>query len=275
MKILSLDGGGVFGKAQSKVLSDACCWDKFDCFVGTSIGSSISAAAALGLPGLVTPQFFDQWMPRVFHRSWFRKFVPFTSKYPDDGLNESLQLIFGTAQMGDVKKPLFVTAADIGGRTLKVFDSTDFDDARLSMWEVIRTATAAETYFNSWKGYADGGVFANNPSMVGVAAASRVLKVQIPEIEMLSIGTGKSTTDGQREPRSMLQWGFWLVKALLRGASDDMHDYFVRSLPLKNYVRVQFLRDPDWQMDSPEDMDKAMAKWANDIAAGTAIVKGF
>jgi len=197
------------------------------------------------------------------------------SKYPDDGLNEALQSIFGTYRMGDVKKPLFITAANIGENTLKVFDSTNFDDARLMVWVVVRTAAAAETYFDPWKGCADGGVFANNPSMVGVAAASRVLKVPIPEIEVLSIGTGKSTSDGQREPRSMLQWGFWLVKALLRGASDDMHDYFVRSLPLKNYVRVQFLRDPDWEMDSPADMDKAMAKWANEIQTATTIVRGF
>ena len=275
MKMLCLDGGGVFGKAQSKILADANCWDKWDCFVGTSIGSAIAAAGALGLHNRVSPVFFDEWMPKVFHRSCLRRFVPFVSKYPDDGLNKALQTVFGTAQMGDVKKPLFVTAADIGGRTLRVFDSTDFDDARLLMWEVIRSATAAETYFDPWKGNADGGVFANNPSMVGVAAASRVLRVPIPEIELLSIGTGKSTKDGQREPRSMIQWGLWLVNALLRGASDDTHDYFVRSLPIKNCVRIQFLREPEWEMDSPEDMNAAMVEWDSEITVVTPVVRGF
>jgi patatin-like phospholipase/acyl hydrolase len=222
------------------------------------------------------PDFFDVWMPRVFRRVWWRKLLPLSvAKYSDEGLNAALQEMFDGANMGDAKRPLFVTAADLGSRTLKVYGSTDFDDARTPMWEVVRAATSAETYFNPWKGMADGGVFANNPSMVGVAASSRVLKVPLSELEVMSIGTGRSTKDGQREPRSIFQWGTWLVDALLTGASDDMHDYFVRSLPLKNYVRVQFLRDPDWKMDSPKDMDLAMAKWAPDITAATAVVRGF
>ena len=275
MKAVALDGGGVFGKAQSKILTDANCYEKFGCFVGTSIGSAISAAAALGIPDLVTPQFFDKWMPKVFHRNWLRKFNPFVSGYPDDGLNEALQYVFGTANMGDVKKPLFVTGINIGEETLKVFDSTDFDDARIPMWEVIRSATAAETYFNPWSGDADGGLFVNNPSMICVSAMSRVLKVPISEMEILSIGTGRSTKGGHREPHSKIQWGFWLVPAFLKGASDDMHDYFVRSLPVKNYVRIQFLRETGWEMDNPKDMDKAMVKWANDISLATTVVKGF
>lgn len=276
MKMLTLDGGGVFGKAQAKILADANCYDKFEVLAGTSIGSAIAAAVSLGLHKQVGPDFFDLWMPKVFHRSWLRGLVSFfVPKYPDAGLNEALQGMFGSALFGDAKKPLFVTAADIGRRTLKVYDSTNFDDARLPMWEVIRTATAAETYFAPWKGMADGGVFANNPSMVGVAAAARVLKVPLSSLEVLSIGTGRSTKDGQREPRSEWQWGRWLVQVLLNGASDDMHDYFVRSMPLKNYVRVQFLREDDWGMDSVKDMDAAMVKWAPDMAAAIPVVRGF
>ena len=36
MKILCLDGGGVFGDLQADVLSGVDALDKFDCFVGTS-----------------------------------------------------------------------------------------------------------------------------------------------------------------------------------------------------------------------------------------------
>jgi len=276
MKMLMLDGGGVFGKAQAKILSDANCSDKFDAYAGTSIGSALVAACSLGLQDKVGPDFFDWWMPRVFKRRWFGRLVSlFGPKYSDSGLNNALQFVFGSALMGDAKKPLFVTAADIGRRTLKVYDSTNFDDSRLPMWEVIRTATAAETYFPPWKGLADGGVFANNPSMVGVAAAARVLRMPLSSMEVLSIGTGRSTKEGHGEPRSEVQWGGWLVEALLDGASDDMHDYFVRSMPLKNYVRVQFLRGGDWEMDSVVDMDKAMDRWACEIALSVSVVRGF
>ena len=276
MKALCLDGGGVFGKAQAQMLKDADCCGKFDCFVGTSIGSAQAAAIAMGYQDKAGPEFFDDRMASVFESSAWRKLLKlFVSKYSDAGLNDALQSVFGGARMGDVKKPLFVTAADIGSRTLRVFDSTDFNDARLPLWEVVRMATAAETFFDPWKGMADGGVFANNPSMVGVAASSRVLKVPLAELEVLSIGTGRSTKDGQREPRSLVQWGRWLVPALLQGASDDMHDYFVRSMPIKSYVRIQFLRDDDWEMDSPADMQKAMAKWASDMMRAVPVIRGF
>lgn len=275
MKILSLDGGGVFGKAQAKILNDAQCWDKWGCFVGTSIGSVIASAAALGLQDKVSPSFFDGWMPKVFDRSWFRKFNPFVSKYPDDGLCKALQTVFGTALMGDAKRPLFVTAADIGRKTLKVFSSVDFDDARMPMWEVARSATAAETYFDVWKGLADGGVYANNPSMVAIAAVARVLGVRVEDMEVMSLGTGKSLDSGDVVPRGILQWAEWLIPAMLNGAANDMHDYFVRSLPLRNYFRVQFIRDSGWSLDSVEAMDDAMTKWAPEIVAATNMVKRF
>jgi hypothetical protein len=214
-------------------------------------------------------------MPEIFHRNWLRSLNPFTSRYPDDGINEVLQSLFDTALLWDVKKPLFITAADVGRKTLKVFDSSNFDDARIPIWEVVRSAAAAETYFASWKGYADGGVFANNPAMVAVAASSRVLKCGLQDMEILSIGTGKSTQEGKKNPESLFQWGSWLVGALLTGASDDMHDYFVKSLPVKRYERIQFLRDPEWRMDNPADMDKAMSKWAVDILVNVPTVKEF
>ena len=112
-------------------------------------------------------------------------------------------------------------------------------------WEVVRCATAAETYFPSQKGFADGGVFANNPSMVGVAAASKVLGVPIEEIELLSIGTGDRTVGSSSAPSSVFGWGDWLIGAMLDGASDKMHDYFVRSMPLKKYERIQFAGNSD------------------------------
>lgn len=276
MKMLSLDGGGVFGQAQARILEIADCYDKFECFAGTSIGSAQVAAIALGIPDRVGSQFFNEWMHVIFNRSLMRKCMfLFVSKYSDNGLNEALQSIFDGALFGDVKKPLFITTSDIGRRTIRVFDSTNFDDARVPMWEVVRSATAAETFFDSWKGLADGGVFANNPSMVLAAAASRVLKIPLNEMEILSIGTGRSTVDGQKVPRSMIQWGEWLVRALLTGASDDMHDYFVRSLPLKKYIRVQFLRDGDWKMDNIYDMDKAMEDWEYDIKKAIKVVEDF
>jgi len=272
MKILALDGGGVFGDLQAYVLKNVDALEKFDCFVGTSIGSAISAAIVLGKQGEVSTDFFHEKMPVVFKKSFFRYYWPFNSKYSDDGLNDTLQGFCGSYMLKDAKKPLFVTAANVGARTLKVFNS---EDNGWLMWEVIRCATAAETYFPSWKGYADGGVFANNPSMVGVSAASRILGAKIEDMEVLSIGTGDRTGAGSRGPKSVFKWGVWLVNALLDGASDKMHDYFVRSMPVKKYVRLQFPCRSHWKMDSPADMLTAEELLKDDLDRAAKVVEAF
>ena len=274
MKLLALDGGGVFGRIQSRILAEANCFDKFDAFVGTSIGAPQVLAISLGKQSLVRPEFFDKWMTQIFYRSWLRKTNPFMVKYDDKGLNAALQAIFGSSMLGDAKKPVFITAADIGQKTLKVFSSQSFDDKGWLAWEVCRAATAAETYFPAWKGYADGGIYANNPSMVGLAAVVRVLGAKMEDVEILSIGTGESSTS-VRPPSSRLGVAVWVLQAMLNGASDKMHDYFVKSLPVKKYTRIQFAADPKWEMDEPKNMYYAERRWIMEIQAAIQTVKNF
>lgn len=271
MKILCLDGGGVFGDLQAYVLRNVDALDKFDCFVGTSIGSAVAAAIALGKQNEVSTDFFHEKMPLIFDKS-LRSYWLLNSKYSDKGLNNTLQDVYGGCFLKDAKKPLFITAANVGARTLKVFNSTENG---WLMWEVIRCATAAQTYFPSWKGYADGGVFANNPSMVGVSAATRILGADIEDIEVLSIGTGDRTGAGSRGPKSVFKWGVWLVNALLEGASDKMHDYFVRSMPIKRYVRLQFPCRTHWKMDSVKSMLEAESVLKSDLDRAAKIVEEF
>lgn len=274
MKILSLDGGGVFGFAQAKILQDARCYDKFDCYVGTSIGSALATATALGKGSVIGQPFFDEWMPKIFKASFLRRINIFTSKYPDTGLNNALQTVFGGDTFGSAKKPLFVTSANVPAKQLKVFYSGDVADGNLPAWQVVRYATAAETYFKPMDGYADGGVFANNPAMVAIAGASRILKVPIEEMEILSIGTGESQ-DSNGIPKWRLGWGMWLIEALIHGASNSMHGYFVKSLPVKKYTRINFVRQSGWGMDSPESMYNAEIDWLPDINKAVQIVRDF
>jgi len=118
-------------------------------------------------------------------------------------------------------------------------------------------------------------VFANSPSMVGVAAAARMLGAKIEELEVLSIGTGDRTGRGSRGPRSIFRWGVWLIDALLDGASDKMHDYFVRSMSLKKYKRIQFPCRSGWKMDSPADMLEAEKVLRADLDRAAKIVEAF
>ena len=279
MKILCLDGGGVFGFAQARILDEAKCSDKFDAFVGTSIGSAVAAAHALGVGEKVNQDFFDEWMPQIFKKpSVLRRMNPFASKYPDEKLIEALQYVFRSSNMGDVKRPLFVTAVNVSAKRLKVFDSFNVDDSSLPLWKVIRSATAAETYFRPFSGVADGGILANNPSLVAIASAVVEFKAKVEDIEILSIGTGDGAR-GNGTPRTKIGWGLWLIGALLDGASDGMNDYYVRALAkggaIKRYERIQFPSELHWEMDSVESMRDAERAWEPDIRKAIQTVRDF
>lgn len=275
MKILCLDGGGIFGRVQSHIVAQADCLDKFDVFVGTSIGAALATSYAFGLEDLTNPEFFDKWMPKIFNPSIFRRLNPCVPKHNDKQLNAALRSVFGSEIIGNAKKPIFVTAASVGQKNLKVFSSLNFDDGSWPTWEVCRCSVAAPTYFQQWKGYADGGVYANNPSMVGVSAASRVLGIPLSEIEVFSLGTGMMSMNDGRDPYSRVSWGMWIINALLSGASDKMHDYFVKSLPIKRYERHQFVRERGWKMDVPKYMYYAQKAWATDIQRTIVALKAF
>jgi len=274
-KGLVLDGGGVFGIGQAHILSQVDI-SKFDFFVGTSIGSAICATLAAGEDHTQLPSFFHKQMPEIFKTDIFHKYNIFNPRYPDKGLNNALMCLLDGTALGDVKKPLFITSANLSTNELKVFKSGDPSDEVWPLWEVVRAATAAETYFDPWKGYADGGVFANNPSMVAIASACRDLKYNIDEIQLCSIGTGGGTDNySPKKNFSLFTWGAWLLNTLLSGSSNSMHDYFARSLPINKYVRIQFIRKNGWDMDNPEDMLKAEEYWKPDIERGIETVNKF
>jgi patatin-like phospholipase/acyl hydrolase len=273
MKILCLDGGGVFGFAQARIMSEIENIDKFDGFAGTSIGSAIAASLTLGIK--IDQHFFDTWMPQIFKNSIWDKLNIFKPKYKDIVLNKVLQDTFKDYKMGDAKKSLSVTSANIVQGRLKVFESTDPKDSTLPMWEVIRSAVAGETYFAPWKDFADGGVFANNPSMVAIASLNRKLGVPIEEIELLSIGTGDRSKSTYFVPGNLFTWGAWLIQSSLTGSASSMHEYFTTCMPLKKYTRIQFPGRPNWKLDDVKAMKIAEKEWEADIVKAIDVVRNF
>jgi hypothetical protein len=276
MRVLSLDGGGVFGFAQARILSESGVVPKFDVFVGTSIGSAIAAMCAIGEEQRVGQAFFDEWMPQIFRYDFWRKINPLVTKYDDNGLNRAITYLFHDRVMTDAGKPLFVTAANIVEKRLKVFSSLDTDASTMYIKDVIRAATAGETYFTPHNHYADGGVFANNPSAVAVAAVCHELDIPLNQIELFSIGTGSSGdvwTYG--DPGTSITWLWWVVEASLQGSSSVMPEYLTSCLPLKKNVRIQFRRQPGWGLDNVQGMKIAERMWEDNIQLAIKAITSF
>lgn len=278
-KGLILDGGGVFGVAQADILSKVTTLSKFDFIAGTSIGAVIGAIVASHDPVRIQalPAVFDTDMPNIFAGHWWRQYNPFTPRYNDVALNSVLKRLL-PGFFKDVRVPLFITAADLNKRMLKVYFSGDVQDGMVPMWEVARQAVAAETYFKPWNGVADGGIFANNPCMVGIAGAQARLGMQSETVELCSIGTGEKCYNGSigtTNGWTLLSWGGYLLRSLLDGSASKMHEYFASQMGLKRYERIQFLREEHWDMDDPAMVQTARDAWQSAIIAGTQQVEQF
>ena len=269
MRLLSLDGGGVFGVGQAMVLSetDNSVWDAV---AGTSIGSVTAASIALGKP--VSVSFFREHMPKIFKRTWATNPV-FSGRYDDKRLNESLSSLFGGAVMKDSPVPLYITASSVGRKSLRVFSSTSHEDSELLISDVVRASCAAQTYFRPWMGYGDGGVFANNPSVVAVSKCVLDEVADIGEIELFSIGTGVFRGGSVATGDGILFWSKWLTEALFEGGSDRMFSDIADSLPLQACKRYQFVKKEGWRIDSVADMEKAIAEWQSQAMRFSADIR--
>lgn len=277
MKGLALDGGGIFGVGQAKILSQVDDLAKFDFAAGTSVGAVVAALVATGAPQTAFVDFFTAQAPSVFCGHSWRKYLPITPRYSDKQLLAVLKQMF-PMRLRDVKIPLFITAADLNRRRLKVFCSTDPDAGDLPMWEVLRMATAAETYFLPWRGFADAGIYANNPAMVAVSGALNVLAADLDTLELCSIGTGAIVDNiniGSTRGWTLFRWGVYIIGSQLEGAANEMHAFFVSKLDLHKYIRIQFERQAGWTMDNPDLVDVVLQAWKQEIDNGIKAVNAF
>ena len=257
MKILSLDGGGVFGVGQALGLSqiDNTQWDAV---CGTSVGSVL--AGFIGTEKKISVDFFRNYMPEIFKSRWYTNPI-FGCRHTDRGLNRILGNFFAGEMFKDVSIPTYITASSIDQHCSKVFCSSGIEDGSWLLSDVIRCSCAAQTYFKPWMGYGDGGIFANNPSMIAVTRAMMEFGVGIDDIELCSIGTGTFSRGEYKRGDNLLYWSQWMTSSLFEGGSDKMFDEMASALPLKKYERYQFLKQNTWKIDSIPDMQKAITAW--------------
>jgi patatin-like phospholipase/acyl hydrolase len=274
-----LDGGGLRGVISLAIIEmlDAAVpgWrDKINMYAGTSTGGLI----ALGLAKGFTPaQIMDVYMtegPKIFDRSLWHEIANLGEvtgpKYDSDNRMTTVRGMFGNDRLRDTKKNAHVVitafdlvnshAANPAGRTWKpkIFHNvpakTPADsDGQEYAWRVAMYTSAAPTYFASYEGYVDGGVFANNPAMCALAQAMdkrNVAPQQLTNIRLLSIGTGVRPyhLDGD-ESWGLAQWAPKLVDLLMDGVN-EVAAFQVKQLLEERYQRINVDLTADIPMDA-------------------------
>lgn len=186
MNLLSLDGGGVRGVLQAKLLQRLenrhAFLDKIDRFAGSSIGTINAAWLALGRPLDTLIDLYRKAAPIIFAKSGSS--IGFFAK---TALRSQLRAHLGDVRLRDLQRPLLAGAVGAkGAHFWNPFSSPDRDEFLV---DIILAATAAVPFLPPHKGFVDGGALAPDPAAVALAW---VEPEGLDGVHMLSVGTGEA-----------------------------------------------------------------------------------
>lgn len=218
--ILSLDGGGTRGIYSAQVLANLetrICTpirDNFHLIAGTSTGAIVAGAAATGIPLEEVVELFEQKALHIFPSNRLRQGI-FRSRYSQKPLEEIIRSCLPDITLGEISTPLIITGSNIATGGVHVFKSRYLADLgepyvrddKISLVEAILASCAAPTYFDPVQvgenHLVDGGLWANNPSILAATEAISKFKRTVDQIHILSIGTGHPPRMYSRKR----QWG--------------------------------------------------------------------
>ncbi|WP_321404773.1 CBASS cGAMP-activated phospholipase [Maridesulfovibrio sp.] len=255
-QILALDGGGIKGLFSAAILaqleSDFCIriQDHFDLIAGTSTGGIIALGLGKGLSPKELVEFYIHEGPNIFPDSYLdtpRHLV--SCKYGSTSLEVCLKKNFGDVILGESERALVIPAYNISEDDVYLFKTPHHKglrrDWKVEMWKVAMATSAAPTYFPAFTGVddmrlIDGGVWANNPTMVGIAEAKNKLGVPLEAIRVFNIGT---TDEVKGRPKNLDKGGRWqwkseAIEVVLRGQSLGAFTHAGLLLGKKNVVRL-------------------------------------
>jgi uncharacterized protein len=208
MKMLSIDGGGIRGVFAISILQaiEKECKrpiaNMFDCLAGTSTGSIIAASIALNISMDKILESYKTYGEKIFVKQ--AKVGLFKSVYNDRYLRRLLKKAFGERTLADIEKPLLIPAVDIThGKPFihrSNYGHNERGDLSIKVWDAVLSSCSAPIYFppnNVENRYLsiDGGLWANNPSLVCITEAVHFFNTGLDEINIVSVGTGQQRID--------------------------------------------------------------------------------
>lgn len=230
MKVLCIDGGGVKGIIPLRILQEV---EKrttkrisqlFDIISGTSTGGLI----ALGLTKPSTknkPTPFAKDIVKIYQNqseeifpqpSIFRKiktgFGLWGAKYDRTNLDKILEEIFQDTLLNQTICPVFVPIYSLTNNKPFIASTFFAKNNKINNFylkDIAGATSAAPTYFDpkvfkspndtvTYQGV-DGGIYANNPEVIGVTGVYLIHpKFDLKNIMLVSLGTGEATQDNQK-----------------------------------------------------------------------------
>lgn len=277
-KILSIDGGGIKGLFSARIIehfeerNNCNIADYFDLICGTSTGGLIALGLSLKIPvGLISNLYYKRGkkiFPQQLGLFRFLTQLVFGSKYDNKELRKALEELFGDKTFSDSKTLLCIPAFSLtdGRPFIFKYDHTEgglVRDNKTKYVDIALATSAApaylpiitiDTYDN--KQFIDGGIYANNPTLVGVIEALRYFvgkNKEFQRLQVLSIGS-LEPNPGRRfiakHNRSVIDWNKDLISTFFEGQAYQTQ-YFVDTLAQYCDSPFDYVRIPSADL-SPE-----------------------
>ena len=301
-KILSIDGGGIRGLYSSTILEHleqrfGPISENFDMLCGTSTGGLIALGLALRIPAKEISEIYEINGRKIFPKRTrlggiFRQTL-WNGKYSDNPLKEVMHGVFGGKKIADLNNLVCIPSYSLTDAKPWIFKrdhgKMDRDNECLVM-DVALATTAAPTYFPlceiphyNNKQFIDGGVWANNPTLIGVIEALTYFvgkNKEFSSIEILSISSLNNTAGkpiGLKRQRSFINWRNDLFDSSLIGQS-KFTDYFMNKLCEMNEIKINYIRIPSEEISAEQQhlvkLDSASEK-AIQFIKGKGNDRGF
>ncbi|MFA1820071.1 CBASS cGAMP-activated phospholipase [Virgibacillus oceani] len=286
-RILSIDGGGMKGVIPAVYLKrvedeiGAPIHDYFDLITGTSTGGIIALGLSSKISAEEISKLYIEKGATIFSKRLGAN-IFLRAKYKNNNLKKILQNTFGELKVADASTMVCIPSIEHFKAEPKVYKTPhhkDFlFDGKRYMWEVALATSAAPIYFpaaeigeNELK--IDGGLWANNPVLVGIAEAKKV-GFNVEQIRVLSLGTGEKiyNADNKVAKKSgLLQWGRNIVELTFQVQSKSAN-YTANYLLGDRLCRITPTLAKSLKLDSvkKEDIDH-MIKEAHTLYQNTYI----
>lgn len=239
---MTIDGGGIRGIFPAKFLAGfeerltelsypkTRIYEHFDFISGTSTGGIIAIALALGIPAREIHDLYMEHAPAIFESKepWYKRLT--YSKYRSTTLEEKVRQTFrnhfngADPRLKEVKVPVSVPIFDLLQGKPSVLKSKyhrRFNrDYHIPAYQAALATSAAPTFFDpysntyqkinsngqeSFANKVDGGVFANNPTLLTLIEVQKAFGVKLNQMRILSIGTGARKYS---DANTRTKWGY-------------------------------------------------------------------
>jgi uncharacterized protein len=210
-RILSIDGGGIRGifpaavlsKLESRYAAEESIGRYFDLITGTSTGGILALALSIGKTAREVLELYERDGKKIFPPGTLTRYwraVRSSALYRCDhtALRNALVGTLGARRLAEAHCRLCVPSFEGHHGEVYIFKTPHHPDYRIDahseMVTVGQATSAAPTYFRAVDSggyrYVDGGIWANDPVMIGLVDALACYSLDSRQIRILSLGCG-------------------------------------------------------------------------------------